>query len=113
MDSFTTVADLDAQAIAGVIRYHYLDSSTQAVPVTIFRDSQEVCQQIIGNTVAKGTAILINERTTYTVRTHGHVGMLGIDRADSLARVMRIRAPGIPHAKVHHSLKILKFAKVQ
>lgn len=40
--------------------------------------------------------------------TPGHVGMLGSDRADSLARGMRIRAPGIPHAEVYLSVKILK-----
>lgn len=86
------------------------------MPVLVFRDSQEVCRQIIENTVGKCTAILINEHTKHTygiIRTHGHVGMLGIERADSLAREVRIRAPGIPHAEVYHSPEIFKSLKTQ
>lgn len=34
--------------------------------------------------------------------TLGHVGMLGIERAESLACDMKIQAPCIPHAEVFH-----------
>lgn len=40
--------------------------------------------------------------------TLGHVGMLGIERADSLARDIKIRAPCIPHAGVYHVPKTLQ-----
>lgn len=74
----------------------------------IFTDSQEACQQIIQNTVAKNTNDMerAHQRTYDIIWTPGHVGILGIERADSLARETSIRAPGIPHAEVYHSPKI-------
>lgn len=105
---------MGAEPIARAFWYHNenspQDSNTQALPVIIFTDSHKARRQTVQNIVSKDTAMLINEHTNHIydiTLTPWHDGMLGNEKADFLARDMRIREPRIPHVEVCHRRKIL------